>query len=96
MITGLAHSGVCVQDCEAAVEFYRDVLGMTVLSPPYVMDNDAIRADWVSEDYIRCYGARPKKVKWQANSSPFQSGGHHAMVGAVCRTRTRAGAGHGM
>jgi catechol 2,3-dioxygenase-like lactoylglutathione lyase family enzyme len=45
MITGLAHSGVCVQDCDAAVEFYRDVLGMTVLSPPYVMDNDAIRDD---------------------------------------------------
>jgi catechol 2,3-dioxygenase-like lactoylglutathione lyase family enzyme len=45
MITGLAHSGVCVQDCDAAVAFYRDVLGMTVLSPPYVMDNDAIRDD---------------------------------------------------
>ena len=43
MITGLAHSGVCVQDCDAAVAFYRDVLGMTVLSPPYVMDDDASR-----------------------------------------------------
>jgi catechol 2,3-dioxygenase-like lactoylglutathione lyase family enzyme len=45
MITGVAHSGVCVEDCEAAVTFYRDVLGMTVLSPPYVMDDDAIRDD---------------------------------------------------
>jgi catechol 2,3-dioxygenase-like lactoylglutathione lyase family enzyme len=45
MITGLAHSAVCVPDCEAAVAFYRDVLGFTVLSPPYVMDGDAIRAD---------------------------------------------------
>jgi catechol 2,3-dioxygenase-like lactoylglutathione lyase family enzyme len=45
MITGLAHSGVCVSDCEAAVAYYRDVLGFTVLSPPYVMDGDAIRAD---------------------------------------------------
>ena len=45
MITGLAHSGVCVPDCEAAVAYYRDVLGFTVLSPPYVMDGDAIRAD---------------------------------------------------
>jgi catechol 2,3-dioxygenase-like lactoylglutathione lyase family enzyme len=45
MITGLAHSGVCVEDCEAAVAFYRDVLGMTVLSPPYVMDDDTIRDD---------------------------------------------------
>jgi catechol 2,3-dioxygenase-like lactoylglutathione lyase family enzyme len=45
VITGLAHSGVCVPDCEAAVAYYRDVLGFTVLSPPYVMDGDAIRAD---------------------------------------------------
>src|ERR1700689_1806232 len=45
MITGLAHSGVCVPDCEAAVAFYRDVLGMRVLSPPYVMAGDAIRYD---------------------------------------------------
>jgi len=45
MITGLAHTGVCVPDCEAAVAFYRDVLGFRVLSPPYVMDGDAIRAD---------------------------------------------------
>jgi catechol 2,3-dioxygenase-like lactoylglutathione lyase family enzyme len=45
MIIGLAHTGVCVPDCEAAVAYYRDVLGFTVLSPPYVMDGDAIRAD---------------------------------------------------
>jgi len=45
VITGLAHSGVCVPDCEAAVAFYRDVLGMRVLSPPYVMAGDAIRDD---------------------------------------------------
>ena len=45
MITGLAHTAVCVPDCEAAVAFYRDVLGFTVLSPPYLMDGDAIRAD---------------------------------------------------
>jgi catechol 2,3-dioxygenase-like lactoylglutathione lyase family enzyme len=45
VITGLAHTGVCVPDCEAAVAYYRDVLGFTVLSPPYVMEGDAIRAD---------------------------------------------------
>ena len=45
MITGLAHTGVCVPDCEAAVEFYRDVLGLRVLSPPYVMSGNAIRDD---------------------------------------------------
>lgn len=45
MITGVAHTGVCVPDCVAAVAFYRDVLGMRVLSPPYVMDDDGIRKD---------------------------------------------------
>jgi catechol 2,3-dioxygenase-like lactoylglutathione lyase family enzyme len=45
VITGVAHTGVCVPDCEAAVAFYRDVLGLHVLSPPYVMDGDAIRND---------------------------------------------------
>ena len=45
MITGLAHTGVCVPDCEAAVAFYRDVLGLHVLSPPYVMTGNAIRND---------------------------------------------------
>jgi catechol 2,3-dioxygenase-like lactoylglutathione lyase family enzyme len=45
VITGLAHTGVCVPDCEAAVAFYRDVLGLRVLSPPYVMTGNAIRDD---------------------------------------------------
>jgi predicted enzyme related to lactoylglutathione lyase len=45
MITGLAHTGVCVPDCEAAVAFYRDVLGLRVLSEPYVIAGDAIRSD---------------------------------------------------
>jgi catechol 2,3-dioxygenase-like lactoylglutathione lyase family enzyme len=45
VITGIAHTGVCVPDCEAAVAYYRDVLGLRVLSPPYVMDGDAIRDD---------------------------------------------------
>lgn len=41
----MAHTGVCVPDCEAAVAFYRDVLGLRVLSPPYVMTGNAIRDD---------------------------------------------------
>src|SRR6185437_1399038 len=45
VITGLAHSGVCVSDCAAAVAFYRDVLGLRVLSPPYVTTGNAIRND---------------------------------------------------
>jgi catechol 2,3-dioxygenase-like lactoylglutathione lyase family enzyme len=44
-VTGIAHSAVCVPDCEAAVAWYRDVLGMTVLSPPYRMEGDAIERD---------------------------------------------------
>jgi methylmalonyl-CoA/ethylmalonyl-CoA epimerase len=45
VIEGLAHTAVCVPDCDAAVAWYRDVLGLEVLSPPYVMTGDALRAD---------------------------------------------------
>jgi len=45
VITGLAHTGVCVPDCEAAVAFCRDVLGLRVLSPPYLMAGNAISDD---------------------------------------------------
>ena len=45
MITGIAHTAVCVPDVEAAVEWYRSVLGLTVLSPPYLVEGDAIERD---------------------------------------------------
>jgi catechol 2,3-dioxygenase-like lactoylglutathione lyase family enzyme len=45
VITGLAHTAVHVADVEAAVAWYRDALGLRVLSPPYLMDGDAITAD---------------------------------------------------
>jgi catechol 2,3-dioxygenase-like lactoylglutathione lyase family enzyme len=45
VITALAHTAVCVPDVDAAVAWYRDVLGLDVLSPPYVMEGDALRAD---------------------------------------------------
>jgi catechol 2,3-dioxygenase-like lactoylglutathione lyase family enzyme len=45
MLRGLAHSAVRVADVETAVAWYRDVLGMTVLSPPYRMEGDAITRD---------------------------------------------------
>jgi len=45
MITGLAHTAVCVPDVDAAVAWYQDVLGLTVLSPPYQMEGDAIERD---------------------------------------------------
>ena len=41
----MAHTGVCVADVEEAVGWYRDVLGMTVLSPPYLVEGAAIEHD---------------------------------------------------
>jgi catechol 2,3-dioxygenase-like lactoylglutathione lyase family enzyme len=45
VITGMAHTAVCVPDVEAAVEWYRSVLGLTVLSPPYLVEGDEIERD---------------------------------------------------
>jgi len=45
VITGIAHTAVCVPDVEAAVEWYRSVLGLTVLSPPYLVEGEAIERD---------------------------------------------------
>lgn len=45
VITGLAHTALHVPDIDAAVAWYRDVLGLTVLSPPYRMEGDAITRD---------------------------------------------------
>jgi catechol 2,3-dioxygenase-like lactoylglutathione lyase family enzyme len=45
MITGLAHTAVCVPDMDEAMRWYVDVLGFMVLSPPYRMDGDAIERD---------------------------------------------------
>jgi catechol 2,3-dioxygenase-like lactoylglutathione lyase family enzyme len=45
VITGLAHTALHVADVDAAVAWYRDVVGLAVLSPPYRMDGDAITRD---------------------------------------------------
>jgi catechol 2,3-dioxygenase-like lactoylglutathione lyase family enzyme len=45
VIRGLAHTAVHVADVDAAVEWYRDVLGPTILSPPYRMEGDEITRD---------------------------------------------------
>ena len=45
MITGIAHTALCVADVDAAVAWYRDMLGLTVLSPPYRMEGADIERD---------------------------------------------------
>jgi catechol 2,3-dioxygenase-like lactoylglutathione lyase family enzyme len=45
VITGIAHTALHVADIDAAVEWYRDVLGLTILSPPYRMEGNAIERD---------------------------------------------------
>jgi catechol 2,3-dioxygenase-like lactoylglutathione lyase family enzyme len=45
VITGLAHSAICVPDVEEAARWYEEVLGLTVLSAPYLMEGEAIARD---------------------------------------------------
>lgn len=39
-ISGIAHTGVCVQNLEKSIEFYHGVLGFTVVEPPGDMVTD--------------------------------------------------------
>src|SRR6516165_3205131 len=45
MITGLAHTAIHVASVDDAVTWYRDVLGMHVLSAPYLMEGVEIARD---------------------------------------------------
>ena len=45
MLTGLAHSAICVPDVEAAARWYSEVLGLRVLSPPYRLEGAPIARD---------------------------------------------------
>ena len=45
MLVGLAHAAVCVPDLDAAADWYTAVLGLTLLSPPYRMEGEAITRD---------------------------------------------------
>jgi catechol 2,3-dioxygenase-like lactoylglutathione lyase family enzyme len=45
MLTGMAHTAVCVPDVEAATRWYAEVLGLRVLSPPYRMEGAQIERD---------------------------------------------------
>jgi catechol 2,3-dioxygenase-like lactoylglutathione lyase family enzyme len=44
-LTGLAHTAICVPDVRAAVDWYATTLGFEVLSPPYLMEGEAIERD---------------------------------------------------
>jgi catechol 2,3-dioxygenase-like lactoylglutathione lyase family enzyme len=82
-----------VPDCEAAVAFYRDVLGMRVLSPPYVMAGDAIRDDMgqlVSDPTMKAAivgfgddGDRVLEVIDQRSAAPLTEHGL-SHVGLIC------------
>jgi catechol 2,3-dioxygenase-like lactoylglutathione lyase family enzyme len=45
VLTGLAHTAVCVPDVVEAVRWYSEVLGLEVLSPPYTMKGAQIQHD---------------------------------------------------
>jgi catechol 2,3-dioxygenase-like lactoylglutathione lyase family enzyme len=45
VLTGLAHTAICVPDVEAATRWYSEVLGLRVLSPPYRMEGAQIEQD---------------------------------------------------
>ena len=45
MLTGIAHTAICVPNVEEAAKWYSEVLGMAVLSPPYLMEGDEIERD---------------------------------------------------
>ncbi len=45
VLTGVAHTGICVPDLDEAVRWYTEVLGLRLLSPPYRMEGDAIERD---------------------------------------------------
>jgi catechol 2,3-dioxygenase-like lactoylglutathione lyase family enzyme len=45
VLTGIAHSAVCVPDVEEATRWYSTVLGLEVLAPPYEMSGEAIERD---------------------------------------------------
>lgn len=45
MITGLAHTGVCVPDLAEAVQWYTQTLGLVLLSPPARIEGPAIEKD---------------------------------------------------
>jgi catechol 2,3-dioxygenase-like lactoylglutathione lyase family enzyme len=45
MLTGIAHGAICVADVDEAARWYTETLGFALLSPPYLMEGEAIERD---------------------------------------------------
>jgi catechol 2,3-dioxygenase-like lactoylglutathione lyase family enzyme len=45
VLIDLAHAAICVPDVEAATNWYHEVLGFEILSPPFWMEGDEITRD---------------------------------------------------
>jgi catechol 2,3-dioxygenase-like lactoylglutathione lyase family enzyme len=45
VLSGFAHAAVCVPDCDEAVRWYTEKLGLRLLSPPYTMAGRQIEED---------------------------------------------------
>jgi catechol 2,3-dioxygenase-like lactoylglutathione lyase family enzyme len=45
MLKGFAHAAICVPDVEEAARWYSSVLGLSILSPPYLMEGESIDRD---------------------------------------------------
>jgi catechol 2,3-dioxygenase-like lactoylglutathione lyase family enzyme len=45
VLTGFAHTAVCVSNIDEATRWYSETLGLRVLSPPYEMAGEAIERD---------------------------------------------------
>jgi hypothetical protein len=61
VITGLAHTGVCVPDCDAAVAYYRDVPDPAMKAAILGFGDDGDRVLEVIE-YLRIDGAGTRRT----------------------------------
>jgi catechol 2,3-dioxygenase-like lactoylglutathione lyase family enzyme len=69
LLTGVAHTAVCVPNVEEAVRWYESVLGLQVLSPPYLMEGAQIEADMGE-----LLGSGPGPVALKAAIVGFEAG----------------------
>jgi len=85
MITSLAHTAVCVPDVDEAVRWYESVLGMRVLSPPYLMSGPQIEADMGE--------LLPSPVEVKAAIVGFEGGDGDRVIEVIEYPRAAAGDG---